>query len=513
MNFTKKVLIFSFLLFLVCGSFLFFSKIVKAEGKNLIFSEEYVFSGNGFHLDIYEDILVYEGDWNYLNLFNINTKENVETSIKGYRPQIYGDNVAYNGWNETTEKTTINLYNIKTKKNIEIDNYYNSDYGSWIYGQYVVWADESSNNRKVYLYNINTKEKQAIHNTTGAHNVRPVVYGDKVVWYDAYTFIYDILDKTITKLEDGDTHFNNFVSHLEIYDDRVVGDGASNNDNDINIFVRDLKNGEEFRITHNEYMMHRGHDIYEDKIVWIDYRDSLDTMSNIIDNRGDVFLYDLSTNKEYKITQYDKTDTAYSFPVVYKNIIAWGDGQSGKIHIVTFIENDDNQDENNINENINSSLSKRLSGKLLLDVDQGGAIWYVDDINYQRHNVRWNNALSIFQKFALGITDVDLLKIPTEWESIRSELDTDGDGYKDKKELMHGYNPYNTHPVKLKYDLALADRLKGKFLLQVYKQGAIWYVDHNGYRHSVRWDNLEDLFRRLALGITNSDLNQIGAGE
>lgn len=160
-----------------------------------------------------------------------------------------------------------------------------------------------------------------------------------------------------------------------------------------------------------------------------------------------------------------------------------------------------------------TKMATNLKGKLLLDVDQGGAIWYVDDINYQRHNIRWNTALNIFQKFALGITDVDLLKIPTEWESVRPELDTDGDGHKDRKELMRGYNPYNTNPVKLRYDLALANRLKGKFLLQVYKQGAIWYVDENGYRHSVRWDNLEDLFRRLALGITNNDLNEIGIGE
>lgn len=160
-----------------------------------------------------------------------------------------------------------------------------------------------------------------------------------------------------------------------------------------------------------------------------------------------------------------------------------------------------------------SATARRLKGRLLLGIDQGGAIWYVDDINYERHNVRWSNALNIFQMFALGITDEDLLKIPVNWDSVNQQLDTDGDGYKDQKELMRGYNPYNASPVKLKYDLKLADRLKGKFLLQVQKDGAIWYVNQNGYRYSIRWGNLEELFRDLALGITNSDLNQISSGE
>ncbi|MCG2686811.1 hypothetical protein L6278_01575 [Candidatus Parcubacteria bacterium] len=154
-------------------------------------------------------------------------------------------------------------------------------------------------------------------------------------------------------------------------------------------------------------------------------------------------------------------------------------------------------------------IAKRLSGKLLLDVDQGGAIWYVDNENYKRHNVKWNNALLIFQMFALGITDNDLLKIPAKTESIYPDLDTDGDGYKDEHELKNGYSPYNSQSVKFKLDNKVGQRLKGRFLLQVQKQGAIWYVDSNGYRHSVRWNNLKPLFESLALGITNFDLIKI----
>lgn len=127
------------------------------------------------------------------------------------------------------------------------------------------------------------------------------------------------------------------------------------------------------------------------------------------------------------------------------------------------------------------NLSKRLSGKLLLQVEQGGAIWYVDTNNYQKYQVTWANALPLFKKLALGISDADLTKIPVA-----------GSGQVG--------------------DWSMRNRLKGKLLLQVEQKGAIWYVDLDGYRHSVTWNNLMDLFRKLALGISDKNLNKIAVG-
>ena len=126
-------------------------------------------------------------------------------------------------------------------------------------------------------------------------------------------------------------------------------------------------------------------------------------------------------------------------------------------------------------------LSKKLSGRLLLQVEQKGAIWYVDTVNYQKYQVTWNNALLLFKKLALGISDADLAKIPVA-----------GSGQVG--------------------DWSIRNRLKGKFLLQVEQKGAIWYVDMDGYRYSVTWNNLLDLFKKLALGITDADLSKIAEG-
>ena len=78
--------------------------------------------------------------------------------------------------------------------------------------------------------------------------------------------------------------------------------------------------------------------------------------------------------------------------------------------------------------------------------------------------------------------------------------------------MTHGYNPYSALGVKFSTNKALADKLKGKLLLQVEQGGKIWYVDKDGYRHSVTITNLMDLFRKLALGITNNNLYKIEKG-
>jgi hypothetical protein len=174
--------------------------------------------------------------------------------------------------------------------------------------------------------------------------------------------------------------------------------------------------------------------------------------------------------------------------------------------------NNKNSENNNV-QHKDPALAKRLKGKLLLQTEQGGAIWYVDDVTNQKHNITWNNALPIFQKYAIGISDIDLLKITASVESIDPDLDTDNDGYKDQQELQNNYSPYIAGGNKLKIDKNLANKLKGKFLLQVNRGGAIWYVDQNGIRHNVRWSNLMDLFKKLALGITNSNLDKIQVGD
>src|SRR3990167_6029888 len=161
-----------------------------------------------------------------------------------------------------------------------------------------------------------------------------------------------------------------------------------------------------------------------------------------------------------------------------------------------------------------NSITSRLKGKLLLQVQDKGRIWYVDPVGLQKHEVTFSNALSLFQKLALGITNADLIKIPADLDSINPNLDSDNDGYPDKEELQNGYSPYiaGSNQGRFKTDNNLAAKLKGRLLLQVQDKGRIWYIDQNGKRWEVTWGNLMSLFRKLALGITDKDLDQVGGG-
>lgn len=122
------------------------------------------------------------------------------------------------------------------------------------------------------------------------------------------------------------------------------------------------------------------------------------------------------------------------------------------------------------------NLMNKLKGKLLLQVEQGGRIWYVNPEDGKRHEVTFANALPLFENLALGVSDEDLNKIPLSDDTWAS---------------------------------ATGNRLKGKLLLQVEQGGRIWYVDFEGRRWEVTWVNLMDLFRNLALGITDEDLSKI----
>jgi hypothetical protein len=156
-----------------------------------------------------------------------------------------------------------------------------------------------------------------------------------------------------------------------------------------------------------------------------------------------------------------------------------------------------------------------MSGQLLLQVEDKGRIWYVSPKDNKRYEVTFANALALFQKQALGISNADLYKVAINFNSVSADQDTDHDGFSDKAEVTAGYNPeIPSNPNKrgndkLKIDKNLSAKLKGKLLLQTQDGGRIWYVDSKGYRWEVTWNNLMDLFRKLALGINNANLGKI----
>ncbi|MFH1457363.1 MAG: CARDB domain-containing protein [Patescibacteria group bacterium] len=191
-------------------------------------------------------------------------------------------------------------------------------------------------------------------------------------------------------------------------------------------------------------------------------------------------LIEVKADPDNKIDESNENNNILSKLINLNNIVEPEQEDQVIVKSIKFITKSEAQE---LNKQIryNASLTSRIKGRMLLRVERGGEIWYVNPKDQKKYSVTFANALPLFENLALGITDADLTKIP-----------------------VVGSNETG--------DTALKNRLRGWLLLQVEKGGAIWYVDKDGYRHNVTWNNLMDLFRKLALGITDNDLNKIYYG-
>jgi len=176
---------------------------------------------------------------------------------------------------------------------------------------------------------------------------------------------------------------------------------------------------------------------------------------------GDFVLYGFSLATKYHFARLNSDgslDTSFGMEMLDDPIIS------------TVAQSIESSTSNDI---VTQLAPTRLKGQLLLAVEDKGRIWYVNPDDSKRYEVTFANALPLFEKLSLGISNKDLNQI-SETKST-----------------------------------TLGNRLKGKLLLQVEDRGRIWYIDLKGMKHEVTWDNLMDLFTKLSLGITNKDLNKI----
>lgn len=184
------------------------------------------------------------------------------------------------------------------------------------------------------------------------------------------------------------------------------------------------------------------------------------------------------------------------------------------------------------NSTIDVQLTNRLKGKILLQVEENGEAWYVKPEDGKRIYMKDGNAAyAMMRDLGLGISNADLAKIPIGFENRfectdndgdglcdkledalgtdKNKADTDGDGFKDGDEVKANYSPLNNG--KLIYNLSLANKLKGKILLQVESHGEAWYinpVDNKRY-YMPDGPSAYQIMRFLSLGITNANLAKI----
>ena len=182
-----------------------------------------------------------------------------------------------------------------------------------------------------------------------------------------------------------------------------------------------------------------------------------------------------------------------------------------------------------------TSFVDKLGGYILLQVENNGEAWYVDAETRKRYYMKDGGvAYQMMRDFGLGISNENIKKIPIGTndrfeisdydgdglsdkieEALGTDMyssDTDLDGYDDGEEVRGGYNPLGIG--KVNFDLAMANNLKGKILLQVESRGEAWYMNPvDGKRYYMKdGEAAFNIMRFLSLGITNANLLNIEEG-
>lgn len=199
----------------------------------------------------------------------------------GYDPAIYGDNVVW------TNGVVIHLYNLtdRTDTTLSSSGASNPD----IYGNKLVWHDESSGVPRLVVYDIPTAKKSYITQNVDQYS-KPAIYGDRIVW-SANDSIYlrDISTSTQEIIGNG--------SNPDIYDTKVVYYSYSE-DPKVDITIRMYDINTKKRITVNSYGDPNIPHIWGTNVIW----------SDVYNHQGYIAMYNTSTKKTIDVTQPLGTD-------------------------------------------------------------------------------------------------------------------------------------------------------------------------------------------------------------
>lgn len=132
-----------------------------------------------------------------------------------------------------------------------------------------------------------------------------------------------------------------------------------------------------------------------------------------------------------------------------------------------------------------ATVAERVSGRVVLQVQQHGEMWYINPRNLQRYYMsNPTDTQHVMSRLGLGITDANLAKIPIAGSTATG-------------------------------DLALRRRVSGYILLQVEQHGEAWYVyPGDQMRYSLgRPADAFAILHHLDMGISNPDIATIPIGQ
>ena len=249
-----------------------------------------------------------------IHVYDLSTKKGTTIgSFAASHPAIYGNKLVWHDESTVTPKLTV--YDLKTKVRSYITKDVDSNSIPSIYGNKIVWSANSN----VYIRDIS-----ACTQTKIAAGTNPDIYGNKVS-YDSDSagdrpqiYVYDIITK---KAIDVSQYGDNVASH--IFGDKVIWSDFYTRLGNVRMY--DIATEQQIEVTAGDDMT--GYDtggatsINGKKIVYLKHND----LSNM--ELGDVYIYDIATGKSKQLSSGNTAQT----PVVSDNVVVWSD--SGSIYM------------------------------------------------------------------------------------------------------------------------------------------------------------------------------------
>lgn len=254
-------------------------------------------------------------------------------------PAIHGDRVVWASvdWDESEQQRSLRraplpdwdvfLLDLKTGEVRQLTTEEHAQTYPRIYGDTVVWLDsryeeEYHNPRRydVYAYDLGTGEEKRLTSATSADGMNLSIDGNLVVWadnrhadpevsthpsnapeYNNDIYLYDLTtgrEERITSYP-GNDHYPDIDGNRILWlrqEDYIRAD----------VFVYNLETGRESQVSKSRFADFQP-SIHEDRIVWVDARKSLgntsgDTVRNGRQGQTDIYLYDMETQQETKLT-------------------------------------------------------------------------------------------------------------------------------------------------------------------------------------------------------------------
>ncbi len=270
-----------------------------------------------------------------LTLYDLKTKTSriISTTKRGYNdaplPSI-SDN--YVVWDDAGVGGNANmdiwLYDLSTNSKRALFNQAYHESRPSVSGSKVAWLDKRSGNLEVYVYDLSTGVEKRITNSP-SDKISPQISGDRIVWQDfadQTVHLYDLAtntDRILAKATNPSISGNKVAWIDSLWDGtRWLAE----------VYLYDLSTNIQRRLTYTNLTATKSYlDMSGNILVWIDYRNEPGGGGLYVN--GDIYSYDLTTNRENRITY----DTNHQIkPSVSGSRIVWTDNRSGYKNIYIY---------------------------------------------------------------------------------------------------------------------------------------------------------------------------------